>query len=640
MNEWKLGEIKILTFFTDPYKDELVYSSIARYHFYSGNINFKDTLEELFKSRTVGASVMIGSKFTILAEQMGRNYSVESLLANHTIYPYYAPFFSVQRQQEVISKVKGKSKGIYWKLGMAQGAICRKEGLYYCSLCANEDIEKYGEPYIHREHQLQGIEYCGHHETLLKKYVIELRTASKFEYIRFDKKIMDLSVSQRVELNEYSIIEIKLAKMAYQLLQVPFGKFSRENIVLKYRALLRGRNLMTLKNNVRKVELHRAFSIKFPKGFLDKYESSNINESNNWLNVITSNEGKNVHPFRHLLLIFFLELDIGSFLSIEPDQGPFGLGPWPCLNKASKHFERNVVKKLVIKSDRTAQPIGEFSCSCGFIYVRTGPDKTANDKYRIRYIKVYGESWRAEIHKLHNNGLSINAVAKQLGVSKDIISRQLRGISKSKYIISGQLRGIGISKDKIKSVSKEELIKKYRKELLEGMKQFPKYSRTELSKKYKKIYSFLFKNDKEWLIGHIPKRQKVISCKTFDWKARDENYYEMIKVLHKDLLELDTLVRITRTFIGKRLEIISSLVRSDTEIKLPRTNELLNEIVESVQDFQYRRCIKIIDKFIEEKEPFGILKVKKRGAVHPRHFIEIKTKLEEYIERKKDEKNN
>lgn len=616
-----MGEIKILKFFTDPYKDELVYSSIARYHFYSGNINLKDTLEELFRSRTVGASVLFGSRFTILAEQMGRNYSVESLLNNHTIYPYYAPFISVQRQQEAISKIKVKGNGLYWSLGMASGGICRKDGLYYCSLCANEDIEKYGEPYIHREHQLQGIEYCGQHETQLKKYANELRTASTLEYIRFNKKIMDLSVSQRVEHNEFSMIEIKLAKMAYQLLQVPIGKFSREQIVLKYRALFRERNLMTLKNIVRKVELHRAFSIKFPKGFLEKCESSIINKSSNWLNMITSNEGKNVHPFRHLLLIFFLELDIDSFLDIEPDQGPFGLGPWPCLNKAANHYERNVVNKLVVKSDRTAQPVGEFSCSCGLTYVRKGPDKTVNDKYRISYIKVYGESWLDEIHKLHKNGLSINAVAKQLGVSK--------------YIISRQLRGIGKSKDKIKSVNKEELIKKYRKELLEGLKRFPNYNRTELARKFNKIYSFLFKNDKEWLIRHIPKKQKVISCKRFDWKARDEDYYEKIKVLHKDLLELDKLVRITRTIIGKRLEILSSLVRSDTEIILPRTNQLLNEIVESVQDYQYRKCIKILDKFLEEDEPFGIWKVQKKGGVLPRHFIEIKPKLEEYLERKK-----
>ena len=31
----------MIDFFTDPYKDELIYSAIARYHFYSGNKDFK-----------------------------------------------------------------------------------------------------------------------------------------------------------------------------------------------------------------------------------------------------------------------------------------------------------------------------------------------------------------------------------------------------------------------------------------------------------------------------------------------------------------------------------------------------------------------------------------------------------------------
>lgn len=83
----------MLTFFTNPYPDELMYSAIARYHFYSGNLDCKDTLEELFQSRSVIPSVENGSHFVILAEQLGSNYPVETILANHTIYPYYAMFY-------------------------------------------------------------------------------------------------------------------------------------------------------------------------------------------------------------------------------------------------------------------------------------------------------------------------------------------------------------------------------------------------------------------------------------------------------------------------------------------------------------------------------------------------------------------
>lgn len=65
----------MIPFFTNPYPDELLYSAIARYHFYSGNIDCKDTLEELFGSRSVIPSVEIGSHFSMLAEKLGSHYS-------------------------------------------------------------------------------------------------------------------------------------------------------------------------------------------------------------------------------------------------------------------------------------------------------------------------------------------------------------------------------------------------------------------------------------------------------------------------------------------------------------------------------------------------------------------------------------
>lgn len=69
----------MLPFFTNLYPNELLYSAIARYHFYSGNLDCKDTLEELFGSRSVIPSVEIGSYFSVLAEKLGPHYSVESL---------------------------------------------------------------------------------------------------------------------------------------------------------------------------------------------------------------------------------------------------------------------------------------------------------------------------------------------------------------------------------------------------------------------------------------------------------------------------------------------------------------------------------------------------------------------------------
>lgn len=252
----------MLPFFTNPYPDELIYSAIARYHFYSGNIDCKDTLEEVFQSRSVIPSVEIGSHFAILAN-IGSNYSVETILANHTIYSYYVIFLTKQRQQEILQDVSSNGQALYTRLGMIAGSICRKAGLYYCAECTKSDVEQFGEPYIHREHQLQGIDYCPHHEVQLRKYPVD--TTSRIEYIRFELKNMDLSSIYKDD--PLAKMSIYLSKQAYKLLQLPLHKFSREDIKLKYSALLCELNLITVSNRVRQKNCIKHLKVSSLKAF-------------------------------------------------------------------------------------------------------------------------------------------------------------------------------------------------------------------------------------------------------------------------------------------------------------------------------------------------------------------------------------
>ncbi|QOY37725.1 TnsD family Tn7-like transposition protein [Anaerobacillus isosaccharinicus] len=419
----------MLPFFTEPYPDELIYSAIARYHFYSGNLDCKDTLEEVFQSRTVIPSLEIGSHFANLVTQIGMNYSVEKLLSEHTIYPYYAPLLTSVRQQQIMRDVKGNGKGLYARLGMAAGSICKKAGLYYCSQCAKNDIERFGEPYIHREHQLQGINVCAHHSLHLKKYPIDFTMSSRIEFIRFEQSKMDLSALQSVQAN-YSDLEVQLAQMAYKLLKVNISKYSRENIVKKYRALLRERGYITTANQVRQQELHKDFLRKIPNNFLEKYDSFlDIDDEYNWLKVLTRNIKRHVHPIRHLYFLCFLEQDVKRFLEeVTEDQGPFGSGPWPCLNKAANHYKRPVIEKVTVTRDyKSKAPIGTFECSCGFVYARKGPDQSTDDLYHIGRIKSFGNVWKAKLIELgKEQTYSIRALGKMLGVDSKTIKKYLQ----------------------------------------------------------------------------------------------------------------------------------------------------------------------------------------------------------------------
>ena len=60
----------MLDFFTDPYKDELLYSAIARYHYYSGNNDYKDTIEECFGKRTMVPVFEFGGRLEFPASQL------------------------------------------------------------------------------------------------------------------------------------------------------------------------------------------------------------------------------------------------------------------------------------------------------------------------------------------------------------------------------------------------------------------------------------------------------------------------------------------------------------------------------------------------------------------------------------------
>jgi hypothetical protein len=115
----KLGEKhKVFSFFTDPYEDEILYSAIARYHYYYGNNNFKDTLFEIFGSENVVPTIEFPSKLEYLSQQFHckKLYNSDYLILKHTLYPFYSPFIPYSRQVLIQNEVKyGDGKGIIKK---------------------------------------------------------------------------------------------------------------------------------------------------------------------------------------------------------------------------------------------------------------------------------------------------------------------------------------------------------------------------------------------------------------------------------------------------------------------------------------------------------------------------------------------
>lgn len=231
----------MIHFFTDPYKDELIYSAIARYHFYSGNTDYKDTLEECLGKRSAIPTLEIGDNLEYLANSLGGKYTADSIIKNHTILPYYTPFLDKKRRKEINKEIKyNGGSSIYTKLGVVAGSVCKKNDIYYCPVCAKYEIDNYGEAFIHREHQLQGIFLCAKHGVWLEKYQINRVKASRIEFIRFDKSRLILDVKTK-EIKYYDKL-LKLSKDSYFLLQADIDNVDRKMILQKYKLLLMKRD--------------------------------------------------------------------------------------------------------------------------------------------------------------------------------------------------------------------------------------------------------------------------------------------------------------------------------------------------------------------------------------------------------------
>ncbi|GFZ33811.1 hypothetical protein CSC2_43370 [Clostridium zeae] len=618
----------MLHFFTDPYKDELIYSAIARYHYYVGNIDYKDTLEECFGKRSIIPSLEFGSPVKALAKNLGGNYTEKYILNKHTLLPFYKPFLLKSKLKEIIRELKySDGSGVYTKIGMVAGSICKKEGIYYCPLCAKAELEAYGEAFIHREHQLQGIGLCPHHGITLYKYQRDRRISSRLEFIKLEEELIDLkSSSAPIEIYE---IKYKLAKDAYWLINQELTAFDKRKLLDKYRNLLYSKGLTTSSGRIKQNQLYEEVINFYGKGLLINLECDIDNaDEYNWLRVITRNLKRAVHPLRHLLLINFLVGDIAQFFSETTNTfNPFGEGPWPCLNKIAEHYHEAIITDLKITEDfKTRLPVGTFTCSCGFIYSRKGPDKSYEDRYKIGRIKVFGMVWEDKLKIFLKEG---NYGLRELSRLMYCDPKTILKFDKKLGINCFNSSIEGGNADTISKLNEAKL-ETAKASILASINENPKSSRTEIRGLCKKEYTLIYRRDRLWLFDKLPKKKKKIEPnKLVSWEERDKEILKLVEAAYRELIELQPPVRITKSIIGKKLGKSADIdKRLD---KLPSTQEYLKEKCETVEEFQLRRSKQIIKQLIEEELPVKLWEIQRLVGLRGKQFDNLRSMLEEYI---------
>ncbi|EKU44049.1 Tn7-like transposition protein D [Lysinibacillus fusiformis ZB2] len=598
------------------YKDELLYSALARYHQRSGNLNNKDSALDLFGKKK---AYIIPDLTTDLERLFNRakpftNLSINEWIDYHTLYNYYTNFNSKEIKQNVRDKMLfgSNNNSLHYSTGQVAGTV--KEPMYfrYCPNCLEEDIQMYGETYWRTYHQLPSVFICLEHSALLESSSNLIRQGnSSFFYPEIENCL------KKNNKDVFSKIEIELlrhfAVESSNLNQKDY-KFDQLNLLEIYHYLLHRKGYVKSNGTIDQKRLEEDFIKKFKTDFLILMQSypSGV-EGQCWLRAITRKHRKSFHPIRHLLLIYFLGESVNTIVQYaNKSYRPFGEGPYLCLNPAAEHYLQPIITNLkVTRCCDTKRPVGTFSCACGFVYSRRGPDKTVEDKTNIGRIKMFGDTWLNKLHHLvEREKLNYKACSKILKVDIQTIIKY----SKQKN-----------SKD----IKKEDHIKSHLKQKWLGLiNEYPALTRTELRKKEPSLYMRIYRNDKEWLKEHSPfAKVYSVTNKRVDWVQRDLHILDMVKKAVEDICAKEKPVRITVSSIGKMIN-NKSLLEKRID-KLPNTKKYIESVKESTTNFQKRRISWAIDQLKDEE--LEIWKIMRKAGISEKFIrvleIEVKRQI-------------
>jgi len=580
----------MLSFFPEPYPDELLYSVFARYHIRHGNIAAKATLRELFGNHRITAVYDLPCGIDRLVRNLPLNnkHTAEGFIRNNTLYPYYAAFLPTERAKQIKESMKSNFGGdIHSRCGIMASSISPPEYFRFCPLCNQEDLKEYGEIYWHRLYQVPGIQVCGKHGVYLQNSTI--RTRNKHDFIGADTDdcyFGSTGFDQSCNLKDFRL-HYEFTQEVIWLLNNYQEIPSPEVIQEFYLSILKKEGLATPQGRVFQDELHYRLINYYGHSFLKQLRSDiEAYEANNWLSCIVRKHRKAFHPIRHILMIKFLSNSLKDFFRNEISFEPFGKGPWLCMNAAAEHYKRNVVTDLKISyCADTKLPVGTFHCSCGFIYSRRGLDKCEEDKYRIGRIKAFGPVWEIKLREYVEQKLSQGEIARLLKVDSNTI-KKYTNLLYTEY----QCSETNDENNQNSHIEKNDVIKEeYRKVWMDIVADNPEMTKMQLRNMVTSIYTWLYKNDRDWLnaIPYVNKKHDD-NPNRINWEDRDKVLLGMVENVVNELrFSSSKPVRITISKIGNMINYRTLLERHLD--KLPNTKKYLMENTENIEQFQRRR---------------------------------------------------
>jgi hypothetical protein len=610
--------------FPDPYPDELLYSVFARLNDRMQYPSRKGMLRDIFGNEHANAPVYLPSHLEYLTKVLppAHRYTVDRLIDDHTLAPYYALFLPPERYVQLRADMRGDGgQNIHFRAGL--GKVPGVERFRFCPLCIEDDRWQFGECYWHRVHQAPGVEVCPIHGLYLQQS--ELRI--------WNRKAKDAFISAEVVLGqvlpgpEMPVLPpdeplLQVAHDVMWLLNQRHLSPDPDTLQRRYLNVLYERQLADSAYRVITAKFLTAFKAYYPPTLLNRLNCE-LNEDRgvSWpLRLLRPACGVR-YPVCHLLIMRFLGYTAAEFFKLSAERKPFGRGPWPCLNPASDHYRQFRIKECdVVFNPNLNNVVGTFVCTkCGFIYTRLGPETSPEEQFQMRAIKTFGHVWDATLQKLWADpSINLKMLRQQLGISARTL-HQCAIRLELPYPKPG-LNNSYHRKPKLPS-RREEILpatrESYRAAFLAAKEKHPDAGITALKEKIPDVCLWLSRHDHAWFEANKPilkyNRREKPTTNYADWHSRDTEFVVKVKPTAWRLKNMpERPVRVTKTMLAREIGIRHSMYLP----KLPLTSQALTEAVDTRDEYDTRRVWWAVDYYRQEKIKPKRWQLIRRAGVH------------------------
>jgi Tn7-like transposition protein D/TniQ len=595
----------------DPHPDELFYSICARFSERVRYPSRRSVVAELFGTGNAIACVSLPSHLGYFISQLlpYGNYNVNRIIDQHTLLPSYAPFLPPERHNRLCQDMCcNNGPALHMRAGLMASRVPLPQWLRFCPQCVQEDRRKFGECYWHRIHQIPGVEICPLHKVWVRNSPVRAQNMqTRYAFISAESAIGEATPEEIDEKEQFFGILFALALDAQWLLKQKGLSQALPTFQHWYLRLLANLGLSTYRGRVDRNALLSRFKNMYAPGVLrmihcklDEYTEDN------WLVRLVHKPDNAQHPLHHLLLIHCLGQTAEAFFRFPTQNKPFGDGPWPCLNPVCHHYRQPQVSECIVTHSPfvSGKPIGAFSCTCGFTYLRMGPDMCVEDRFKISRVQAFGHLWEARLsHLWEDETVSLREIARQLRVDPLTIKRHAsrldlpfpRPVSRT-----CQLNDTQKLCSPLRRLPEQSMTEEYRTMWINALQEYQGMGVKFIRGKYPKLYEWLYRHDTAWLKAHLPTRLRVQrQVSPVDWQQRDQQLAQLVEISAQRLRhQAGKPMRITLAAIGRDIGQLALLQQHLP--KLPAVAQLLDSLVETREAFAIRRIQWVRQQYEEE----------------------------------------